>query len=226
MPVLIILLYYINDLSKLKRYYDQTEFVAQQTVNMIQNISQRRSAEAATSEEKEELLKISKKDLLRIHALAWQTVYPGLTIFRKNSVYPLNHKPITSIYYVEGVDDGKASCIWRTWTRLYESLSKFGYNVYTEDSSHSAIRFLTETAPENIYPTLKLKKGYKKIIIETLIERNSSGGQYSGISDKAAMGLYLASPPARNKVDSWSHMFHSVVIFTPKEGLFSRTAPQ
>ncbi len=101
MPVLIVPLYYINDLSKLKRYYDQTEFVAQQTVNMIQNISQKRAKEATTAEERETLFKVSKKDLLHIHTLAWQTVYPGLTIFRKNSVYPLNHKPITSTYYVE-----------------------------------------------------------------------------------------------------------------------------
>ena len=42
MPVLIILLYYIHDLSKLKRYYDQTEFVAQQMANILQNIAKKK----------------------------------------------------------------------------------------------------------------------------------------------------------------------------------------
>ena len=45
MPVLIILLFYIHDLSKLKRYYDQAEFVAQQMMNILKNISRNRKGE-------------------------------------------------------------------------------------------------------------------------------------------------------------------------------------
>ena len=214
MPVLIILLFYINDLIRIKRYYSQTEFVGQQTANMIQNISKNR-----------ENPRITKTDLLNIHALAWQTVYPGVTIFRKDSVYPLNHKPITSMYYVRGLSNGKASCIWRTWTRLYESPSKYGYNSYTNDNPHSAVRYLTETVPANIYPTLKINPNEVKIIVETLIERDNSGVQYSGVSDRVSTGLYLVNP-AKIKDGTWSYMFHSVVIFTPKPGLFTETAPQ
>ena len=51
MPVLIILLFYINDLSKLKRYYDQTEFVARQMVNILQNISQGRDNKTITQKD-------------------------------------------------------------------------------------------------------------------------------------------------------------------------------
>ena len=215
MPILIILLFYINDLMRIKRYYSQTEFVAQQTANMIQNISQKRGN-----------LKITKTDLTNIHTLAWQSVYPGVSMFRINSVYPSAHKPITSIYYVKGLDNGKASCIWRTWTRLYESPSKVGYNSYTDDGLSSSVRFLTNTSPSNIYPTLKINPGDVKIIIETLMERDNSGTQYKGISDKAAFGLYLVTPKSIGDNDSWSHMFHSVVIFTPKPGLFDETAPK
>jgi len=43
MPIFIILLFYIHDLVKIKRYYSQTEFVAQQMANILQNISQKRA---------------------------------------------------------------------------------------------------------------------------------------------------------------------------------------
>ena len=42
MPILIILLFYINDLVRIKRYYSQTEFVALQMANILQNIAKTR----------------------------------------------------------------------------------------------------------------------------------------------------------------------------------------
>lgn len=65
----------------------------------------------------------------------------------------------------------------------------------------------------------------KKIIVETMIERNRDGAEYGRtLSDREAMGLCVVSPST--VLDgSWSHMFHSVVIFTPKSELFSETAP-
>ena len=74
MPVLIILLFYINDLVKIKRYFSQTEFVAQQAANMIQNISQNREDKA-----------VKLRDLRRISLLAWLSVYPGNTRFQQGS---------------------------------------------------------------------------------------------------------------------------------------------
>ena len=217
MPVLIILLYYINDLSKLKRYYDQTEFVAQQMVNMIQNVSQKRGATDSSK------LRITKQDLGNIHRLAWQTMYPGDTMFLgKNSKFPLDHRPLTSIYYVIDTGNGKASCIWRLWLR-FDSLDWFGYDVRTDDTVESTVNFLTDVSPEKIYPTLKMN-GKPKIIVETLMERSDTHPYFTNSSDKAAFSLYLAN--IKSLGNSWSHMFHSVVIFTPKDGLFSETAPQ
>ena len=214
MPVLIILLFYIHDLSKLKRYYDQTEFVAQQTVNMLQNISQNRSNK-----------RIKKEDLARIHSLAWQTLYPGKTLFLKDSVYPAGHSPITSMYYVEGLIDGKASCHWRTWTNVKTSPSDISYTRVKSNDTNSPINYRTNADPSTIYPTLRISPGKTKIIVETLIERNGTA-TYKGISDKEAMRLYLANPGGIHTSAGWTHLFRSIVIFEPKEGLFNETAPE
>ena len=220
MPVLIILLYYVHDLSKLKRYYDQTEFVAQQMVNMIQNVSQKRGAANSTK------LKITIKYLDHIHNLSWKTFYPGVTMFQKNSVFPLNHKPCTTVYYVECSNDGKASCIWKTWL-VKDAADHIYYETETSkttDRHISKVKFLTNTSPEKIHPTLRMNPNDKKIIIETSLERDPVGTQFGGISDKAAFGLYLATPEILD--DGWSHLFYSTVIFTPKLGLFDETPPQ
>ena len=215
MPVLIMLLYYIHDLSKLKRYYDQTEFVAQQTVNMLQNISQNRSNK-----------RIKKEDLARIHTLAWQTLYPGKTLFLKDSVYPAGYSSVTSMYYVEGLSDGKASCRWRTWTSVKTSPNDISYTCVKNNDTNSPINYRTNADPSTIYPTLNINLGEKKIIVETLISRNGTP-TYKGISDKEAIGLYLANPGGVHTNKGWTHLFRSIVIFTPKEGLFNETtAPE
>jgi len=213
MPILIILLFYINDLVKLKRLHSQTEFVAQQTINMLQNITQKR-------ENKE----IKKKDLANIHALSWQTIYPGKTLFQKDSVYPAGHNSITSMYYVKGLSDGKASCCWRTWIELKTSPNDMSYTCVANNDTNSPINFQTNTDPSNIYPTLKINQGEVKIIVETLIQRNKTT-TYKGISDKEAMGLRLANPVGVTTSKGWIHMFRSIIIFTPRPGLFSETAP-
>jgi hypothetical protein len=97
MPILIILLFYINDLVRIKRYYSQTEFVAQQMANIIQNISQKRAQAATTSEERTNLLKIKQKDLKYAMALAYQTIYPGITMFKQGSGFEFGHRPYSLI---------------------------------------------------------------------------------------------------------------------------------
>ena len=225
MPILIILLFYIHDLVKIKRYYSQTEFVAQQMANMIQNISQKRE---------ENQKKITKEDLAYIHCLAWQTVYPGKTMFYTNfltfSRYPLGHVPYTHIYYVKGEEDGKVSCVFRLAmsntggvTKPSDLISLDKVNVNKNNFSISKVRFLSNTQPSNIYPTLKINKGEVKIIIETLLVRNFTWT--GGASEKSVLGLYIVNPRMSTNTD-WRYFFNSVVIFTPKPGLFDEDGPQ
>ncbi len=211
MPVLIILLFYINDLMRIKRYYSQTEFVAQQIANMLQNVSQNRSSK-----------RITKNDLGNIHILAWQTVCSGVSQFRINSIFPLHHKPITSIYLVKGESNGTASCVWRIWLSFFEK-SSIRWTTATEDNPHSIIRFKKNASPSTIYSELKINPGEQKIIVETLLERENVAA-YGSISDSAAMGMHFLSP-AKVKDGTWSYFFPSAIIFSTKSGLFDETIP-
>lgn len=200
MPVLIILLFYINDLVRIKRYYSQTEFIAQQIANMLQNVSQKRATEATTSTERKRQLRITTNDTWRIARLAFLTVYPGLT---QLSPFSLNHYPAVFIYYVKNNKDGTASCKWRNFY--------WGdYNNYsgcsTSAPNQSSITYKSNVIPSEIHPNLKFNSEDAKIIVEVFLS-------YRG--DNKTFGLRFVTP--RAKVQS---CFHSVVIFTPKPGLF------
>jgi len=225
MPVLIILLFYINDLVKLKRYYSQNEFMAQQMANIIQNISQKRGASDPTK------LKITQIDLAYAFALSHQTMYPGTTMYYSGQGHGSFHLPLANIYYVKGTDDGKASCIWRAgvWT---SSNSVISPKTLCHDATHagvnnSIVKYKSNVSPEEIYPQLKTNSGDEKIIIELFSQWRASFKDNSGNkknSLKEALGLYIATP--KHIGTNPSSFFNTVVIFTPKPGLFDDEGPQ
>ena len=104
MPILIITIYYINDLATLQRWHSQTQFVAYQMAQMIQSISQNRASKAITA-----------NDLRNIVAAAYLSIYPGTTMFSTSEV-PwksfFGHNAMGFIWYVKGNDNGTASVIW------------------------------------------------------------------------------------------------------------------
>lgn len=156
MPVLIILLYYINDLSKLKRYYDQTEFVAQQTVNILQNIAYKRQQEGTT---------ISLLDIKYAAALAYLNIYPGTTMYKIKSGHELFYMPRIYMYYVECDSGGKASCLWGSYVNTVSSTKPpFDGGFITGKSSYSTISWGTAVGPSKIYPNLKIEPGESKIM--------------------------------------------------------------
>ena len=101
---------------------------------------------------------------------------------------------------------------------MYDDPSFIYYDAAKNNKVGSVVKFLTNTSPANIYPTLKIGSGEKKIIINVLFERKNSS-EYGNTSDKVALGLRFVDPPML-KNGQWSYMFQSVVIFTPKQGLF------
>ena len=76
MPILIVLLFYINDLVRIKRYYSQTEFIGQQMANILQNIAKNRA--------------IRGDDIKYACSLAWLDIPSN----------PENVEAYTNIYYV------------------------------------------------------------------------------------------------------------------------------
>ena len=233
MPVLIILLYYINDLSKLKRYYDQTEFVAQQFVNIIQNISQKRAQSATTTEERAKLLKINTNDIKYAASLAHLSIYPGKTMYadrkRGNYSHELSHMPYFYIHYVRGLPGGKASVLWSYYCFCFDAVDPTGWNIGDNGSVYCVVKRKTNVAPKDIYPTLKIsEKDDDKIIIECPLfcrDLTMSVNAYAASDNqdtraKKAFNCQLATPKASYKENLYGFYFPSVVIFTPKKGLF------
>ena len=165
MPVLIILLFYINDLVKIKRWYSQTEFVAQQAANMIQNISQRRAGEATTEEQRKNLLKISKRDLQHIFTLATLTIYPDNNFCSIYKGHKHGHFGEIFLYYVQGNANGTADVLWGYDIQMYiNSLNPSAISVNPREAlnGRSHVKILTGVPPQDIWPTLKIGPTDKK----------------------------------------------------------------
>ena len=221
MPVLIILLYYINDLSKLKRYYDQTEFVAQQMANILQNLAKKRAAEGTV---------LQPDDFSHAASLAFLSIYPGKTMYSSTDgkqCHEFIHFPFFSVYYVQGTSNGKAKCLWGKqftcstntappWILFRNITRNVNWSIVTYSSN--------EITASSIYPTLKVEENRPKVILETSIywypPSKDKNGIRSANNAQEIFGLRLVNP--KKAVDLY---FNSVVIFTPNDG-FPKTRPQ
>jgi len=227
MPILIILLFYINDLVRIRRYYSQTEFVAQQFVNIIQNISQKRDSK-----------KITKNDFRYAASLAFLSIYPGKTAYSitgKDNSHEFSHDGYVVIYYVKGLSGGKASFVWGRCFYQAESLTPSGCTINSNgaNSAYTVIKGKTNVEPSAIYPTLKINEGEVKILVEVQLvndpsRMNPNGPMPDTRTDRSriAFGCRLIAPKTFFSANTiQGRYFPSVVIFTPKPGLFSETAP-
>ena len=224
MPILIILLFYIHDLVKIKRYYSQTEFMAQQMVNIIQNMSQKRRTSDSTK------LKLTQTDLTYAFALSHQTMYPGTIMYYSGKGNGSFHLPLANIYCVKGIENGKASCMWRAgvWASgtSVTSPKKLNHDMTRAGVGNSIIKYKSNVLPEEIYSQLKINSGDIKILIELFSQwsasyTNNVGNKKNSL--KEALELYIATP--KQVRTNPASFFNTVVIFTPKPGLFDPDNP-
>ncbi len=218
--MLIILLFYVHDLSKLKRYYDQTEFVAQQFVNIIQNISQKRSDKMITF-----------SDLKYACCLAYLTMYPGTSRFWRGKGRELIHGAEMYVTYAEGESDGTASskwtaCVYTSSGSENISPATTGCFVVPDHGYTRARGNLTKVSPTAIHPLLTtIEPGKPKIVIECVMHYPLNFARVDGYeprSPKKAFGFFLANVKSATNSDAY---FHSAVVFTPKPDLFSSDYP-
>ncbi len=124
-------------------------------VNILRNISQNRLDK-----------KIKKQDIQETFALAWQTIYPGMTMFYQKQGYAFVHNPIMKLYYVEDLTDNKASCFGRVGLDTHESSCINPNTIYfsqaTSDHVGITVRYKTNVMPKEIYSTLKIDPEIKK----------------------------------------------------------------
>jgi len=229
MPVLIILLFYIHDLSKLKRYYDQTEFVAQQFVNIIQNISQKR-------EDK----KIKIDDIKHAATLAYLSMYPGTTMYRVGKAearHILSHAPRLNIFCVKGEEGGKASCRWvkRFLGENMDTPKDWNHAANAGSDALTTVHTNVNVEPSYIHPKLKIEKDEVKVIVEVNLFNAShvmnpndyvESDKQETLAKKAFKCLLaIPKPLMKNANDTGGWYFDTVVVFTPKPGLFDPDNP-
>jgi hypothetical protein len=190
---------------------------------MIQNISQSRTDK-----------KITLKDLRYCISAAFLSFYPGTTQFAKShTVFKQPGFVHGKIFYVVGNDNGKASVPWAmqyqygggsTSCTSPESvvISKH------DDDERYVTRVRNNKEPSEICPKLSIKPGETKIIIENFIYFTKSASYkltdnrtWLNISLREAFGFLILTP----KVQGVSFYFTSIVIFTPKPGLFDESVP-
>lgn len=202
------------------------QFVANEMAAIIQNVSQNRTDK-----------KITLMDLRYSVATAFLTMYPGITMYYQNKGHVLGHFPHPMIFYVKGLDNGNASCIWRV--QLHPSTVGVGetpqkmYAVAARDHhSVCTVQYKTNVAPSKIHPDLKINPGEVKIIIESIIYHYKgfpfADGSSSDLPARNIFHFLMASPKATNSSGNErdpSGFFNSVTIFTPKPGLFDETPP-
>lgn len=224
LPILFILILYIHDLTYYKRIKGKTEFIAYEMANLFQNVSQNRTN-----------VGITWNDCRHVTAAAYLTFYRGTTMYSPHKESG-GHFPHPLIYYVKGLDNGNASCIWRAQMHPAGDTTpnNMSGGVSYNDYLISVVRYKTNVPPAQIYPGLTIKPGEVKIIIDAIIYYHSGYWGAKGLSPRDVFGFKVITPKFRNeKTGSISGgcnqntgFFNSVVIFTPKTGLFSETPPK
>ena len=230
MPILIILLFYINDLVRLKRLHSQTEFVAQQMVNVLQNLAKKGTSEGRT---------LSCSDMRYAASLAYLSMFPGTSRFTSTEASKhtsdFGYNPLGYIYCVKGNTDSTASVVWARRFHLADGSSDPSHVSVGTRIDRTNVKNLSNKSPSEIYPTLKISPGETKIILECATHYSQSsayfftdGRRAADVSPSQAFGLRLfkLSPPkTRDGKTNDAIYFHSVVIFSPASTVFFQSAP-
>ncbi|MDR0968279.1 MAG: hypothetical protein LBL99_01430, partial [Holosporaceae bacterium] len=91
------------------------------------------------------------------------------------------------------------------------------------------VNYKQNVAPSEIYPTLSIKSGQVKIIVEVNLIYSSGykfgdGSSCGNVAPNRAFGFWML--PLYGRVPNGdASYFNTVVIFTPKPGLFNETKP-
>lgn len=210
-PLLIILLLYIVDIIKISRLSSQTEFVAYETANVLQNIS----SDITLAEDEP---RIKKPELINAFCISWLHLYPGTSIYYNPDIHA--HLPMTIIWYITGNEDGSASCEWGAIISTIESqgTSPEQVSVRTIDSQYpgSAITWGENVEPSSIYPNLQILPGGEKVLVETILVYQPSDND----SPRDAFGLFGTLPRHKEEAD-YHYFLNSVISFSPKPQLFN-----
>jgi hypothetical protein len=207
-PVLIAILYYLHDVPKAKRIQAKLDFCACCGVNMFQNVSAGRIDK-----------KVKIQDLKYISCVLFHPYFIGVGHYTGASS---NNSCFGHILlcYVKGVGENRAVMKWQALNNFGQVPPARQSIVVKSGHAYNYVTVLngdigTEYNASSIYKDLKIKNGEVKMILDVMLWTDSKPKSAS------FWGFYVFNP----KKDRTSGYFHSVVIFTPKPGLFDENTP-
>ena len=218
-PILLIALYYVHDLPKHAQIRRRVNFIGHQLAGMLQNVSQNRTNK-----------RITVKDIQNSTVAAYLSHCPGISMHGiGNTSYwtlPKGYFPALYMHYVKGLPNGNASQLWTvTCFTFYPTPYS---NLMRSQHGQSAVSFLSDVPPEQIYKDLRIKPGEYKIILECTFFYSDNcrfvdGRTYYDVPPRKAFGFLFLNPKREGRAGNF--YFTSYVIFTPKPGLFDENLP-
>jgi hypothetical protein len=219
----------MHDIPKYYQMQAKMKFVAHEVINMLQNVSSGQP--------------ITANHLKYICSAAFLSIYPSNGMFHPQKLcHPLGHFPELHISYVKGNDNGTASLVWGLYMSFWNNSdaritnSPLSLRCLTRSSSNNnrpTVNYKQNVAPSEIYPTLSIKSGQVKIIVEVVLiyalgYKFGDGSSCKNVAPNRAFGFWMLPLSGRHtssSPNSDTAYFNTVVIFTPKPGLFSETKP-
>jgi hypothetical protein len=199
---------YGHDIFKLARIKERMEFCAHEMINMLQNASNGQS--------------ITKQHYIHSVYAAFLSYYGGGT-----SQYDGNCFPHPVLFCIKGMGGGQAKILWimhPCWYRPPDKYNNPTIRNAASDRTHKIEFSLikqdlnTIVNETDIWPSLHIEEGKIKMILE--VELFSQTADHANFIKN--LGFFILRP----KPSCPYSFFNTVVIFTPKPGLFSETLPE
>jgi hypothetical protein len=208
-PVLVAVLYYLHDVPKYKRMYSRMGFCAHEMASILQNVSQNRQSK-----------RITRRDFAYAAYASSLSYYGGGTkqYFYGTSSIPFVH-PV--LYCVKGLTNGKARIVWGIRQMWFMPPDKY-IEPAVDAKNYSVLSLIkvdiqTDFPATSIFPTLKIKDGEIKMILEVFFHCHLGR---AGASDYFKFLLLLP------RLEGDRAFFNTAIIFTPKQELFNEAVPQ
>lgn len=205
------------DIPKMQRYKRQVKFIANQMVQIVQAASANRSNK-----------RISLNDLKYAACSAYLTVYPGISMHTpRTHYYVKGFYPECYWFYVKGEANGRASVKWALQGDY--GTNRYAHISVTYDKPTCVVRYRKNVSPSAIYPTLTIREGEYKIILECHLRFSPSyhfvDGRLCG-NARNVFGFLMHNPRPTTSDGIWQSPFVEVAIFTPHDGMFDETPPK
>ena len=226
-PLLVMVMFFMSDAPRHYHIKSKMRHSAHFAANLTQNVT----LDQANS-------KVSRRNLLSIFSSSVMSHFNGLQLFEQRSgAYALGHTLSVNVYYVECTDpnasmesvgSNQAHVVWR-WTiddwSINSSISDTSSLTFSGDGnslqSSNSIVNTSATLAGNIINGFQIARGDAKIIIEIgLVARDFSNSANTNSSKHRFRFAMLPIVPSVENV-----YYNTVVVLTPRPGLFDELGP-